>query len=81
MTYFRNENHNGSLNEELSNKGELNKYQGCVLGSFTPAGDFRRPDICSQEQEEVFFTEYVSFKLTIQISVWKGALLLTNPNQ
>jgi len=32
VTYFRNENQNGSLNEELSNKGELNKYQGCVFG-------------------------------------------------
>jgi len=44
VTYFRNENQNGSLNEELSNKEELNRYQGCV--------EFRRPDVCSQEQEE-----------------------------
>jgi len=28
VTYFRNENQNGSLDEELSNKEELNKYQG-----------------------------------------------------
>ena len=36
---------NSSLNEELSNKGEINKYQGCVFGEFYP-------DICSQKQEE-----------------------------
>ena len=35
----------GSLNEGLSTKGELNKYQGCVFWEFYP-------DICSQEQEE-----------------------------
>jgi len=58
VTYVRNKNQNGSLNEELSNKGELNKYQGC----FRPAGDFRRPDICSQEQEGGVYTEYVSLK-------------------
>ena len=63
MTYFRNENQNGSLNEELSTKGELNKYQGCVLGSLIPAGDLRRPDICSQEQEGGIFTEYDTFKV------------------
>ena len=32
------------------------------LGSFTPAGDLRRPDIFSQEQEEGIFTENVAFK-------------------
>ena len=32
--YFRDENQNGSLNEELSNKEELNKYQGCFFGEF-----------------------------------------------
>jgi len=50
------ENQNGSLNEDLSNKRELNIYQGCVFGGVTPAGDFRRPDICSQEQEEGVYT-------------------------
>jgi len=53
VMYFLNENQNGSLNEELSNKGELKKYQGRV---------FRDPDICSQEQEEGILTEYITFK-------------------
>jgi len=47
----------------------LNKYQGFV-GSFTPAGDFRHPDICSQEQEEGIYTQYVTFL----------RLFLMNPN-
>ena len=41
VTYFCNENQNGSLNEELSNI----KSTGLC---FTPAGDFR----CSQEQNK-----------------------------
>ena len=28
---------------------------------FTPAGDFRHPDICFQEQEEGSFTQYGGF--------------------
>jgi len=35
VTYFRNENQNGSLDEELSDKEELNRYQGCVFGEFS----------------------------------------------
>ena len=46
MTYFRNENQNGSFNEELSNKGELKNPRVVFLVSSDA-------DICSQEQEGI----------------------------
>ena len=47
-----NENQNGSVNEEVSNKGALKINARVVfLGSFALAGDFRNPNICSQEHK------------------------------
>ena len=49
----------------VQTKKELNKKKNTRIvfwGSFTFAGAFRHPDICSQEQEEDIFTQYVTFE-------------------